>query len=986
MDQLPHVTRKDTRIVALEQAEIPPTKKQISHLTLMASRFTRKKGPPKQGRDSLSVALEIGRKSPTPEPTSVSKEHLMTTPPNTIVQKAGPAGHGQVKQASQGNSGVLAGAAPTTTKSGDTCNPVPAPEEPLVPSEVPSRESSPGEGEATSQPPIQKPAESVQAAPPPADEVIQPIPKPTNFLKTKEADKAGTPHPDGKKLTADEVRDQIQGLKSLHVTWSDGIETFIHSRSAGAPAVTGELEDMQQTLRRIKYSLSQKQLELEELTRDQQEEIIFCGEIVRAPSPATQSKPVLPKFKRVVRTGKPKDHSNVSARKFVDDEAKESNKFEGSATTLQKRRRVLSNYYVDTEDEEEDAKERAREKRQAEKDKENKNKKTTVYIEDAVNKGRTRTKKNKVEVDKDSPFFIKKIDLRNLTPDELKKLSEFEAALPSPQFNWGTALAGPVGKIVSTWAYDEDSEHDKVKSKDLTSILTFLKDVNDDKLMITGMKTAPRLMQLSADDPYFIVDSFNWNHLQDSESFEWDQKNGFLRALHGMACRTSSDTEWTSVKSLMSNLLNGYRLLQSMLDEALKHVSFDTSYQEHSIKPDEEDAPEELTSIVGAMSWLYAQVVMNKRPGDESKKSVIKGPGLSHLQKKYFEVLIGITVVYEWDIMNRTLQDCIDEGRPAKDLSAIKKLQKKETCLKDIVKKHIRQNTGTDEPKMIEQGTSQPSLAQTALVKVREAEVVKNERQALSDIRKDALQALSLFLTYGTAGLIHIWPVSHDQVMHDGCYLIKMSSIFAERRSPSNIHVYGERAWSRLDNNMFKCLQSYVTPGGRFRRNIKWSDMVSNYFKTFRLDKISHMYVLDMGSEVLMPRTSRGLNGSICPTVSLPDVTKMKITAPDSEPLRKVFTVTEGQPLALGEGGSQMYSGLVSDGRVKRPVNDVTILQKDRKKARVTQDERRKSKGVIQTNSDLEDEENSCKREGDIQVEGEVDGEDVQSEESGSCD
>ncbi|KAH9806934.1 hypothetical protein DFH28DRAFT_939961 [Melampsora americana] len=952
----------------------------------MASRFTRKKGPPKRGRDALSVALEIGRKSPTPEPPSGSKEQNTPTPSNTSVTQAGNVGRAEVKQASQGTTAALSGAATITTKAGEAGDPIPDPEEP----EAALPQSSPSEAQGRSQAQTPQAAEATDqhATPAPAEQGSQPM---TDGNPKKAEDTAETVKPDGKKLTAEEVRDQIQGLKSLHATWSDGVDTFIHSRTAGTPAVTGELQDMQETLRRIEYSLCQKQLELEELTRDKQEEIIFCGEIVRAPSPTALSTPVLPKFKRLVRTGKTKEHSNISARKYVDDEAKESNKFEGSATTLQKRRRVLSNYYVDTEDEEEDAKERAREKRQAEaKEKESIPAKPTVFIEDAVNKGRMRPKKNKVEIDKDSPFFIKKIDLRtiilDLTPDELKNLTDFEAALPSPQFNWGTALAGPVAKIVATWGYDEDSEDDKVKSRDLTSILTFLKDVNDDKLMITRLKTAPRLMQLSADDPYFMVDSFNWNLLQDSESFDWDYKNGFLRALHGMACRTSSETDWTSVKSLMSNLNNGYRVLQSMLDEALKHVSFDTSYQEHSIKPDDEDAPEELVSIVGAMSWLYAQVVMNKRPGDESKKSVIKGPGLSHLQKKFFEVLIGITVVYEWDIMNRTLQDCIDQGRPAKDLAAIKKLQKKETCLKDIVKKHIRQNAGNDDPQLIEQGPSQPSLAQTALLKVREAEVVKNERQALSDIRKDALQALSLFLTYGTAGLIHIWPVSHDQVMHDGCYLIKMASIFAERRSPSDIHVYGERAWNRLDNNMFKCLQSYITPGGRFRRNIKWADMVSTYFKNFRLDKLSHMYVLDMGSEVLMPRTSRGLNGSICPTVSLPDVTKMKITAPDSEPLRKVFTVTEGQPLALGEGGSQMYSGLVSEGRVKRPVNDVTILHKDRKKARVTQEERRKSKGVIQTNSDLEDEEVPSQRQDDIQVEGDVDGKEVQSEESGSCD
>ncbi|KAH9806634.1 hypothetical protein DFH28DRAFT_941259 [Melampsora americana] len=927
----------------------------------MASRFTRKKGPPKRGRDALSVALEIGRKSPTPEPPSGSKEQNTPTPSNTSVTEAGDVGRAKVKQASQGTPGVsdllsnqlgqyvahippsatipfritaladppitlknlavqaLSGAATITTKAGEAGDPIPDPEEP----EAATPQSNPSEGRGRSQ--AQTPQQAAEATdrtatPAPAEQGSQPM---TEGNPKKAEDTAETVKPDGKKLTAEEVRDQILGLKSLHATWSDGVDTFIHSRTAGTPAVTGELQDMQETLRRIEYSLSQKQLELEELTRDKQEEIIFCGEIVRAPSPAAMSTPVLPKFKRLVRTGKTKEQSNISARKYVDDEAKESNKFEGSATTVQKRRRVLSNYYVDTEDEEEDAKERAREKRQAEaKEKESIPANTTVFIEDAVNKGRMRPKKNKVEVDKDSPFFIKKIDLRtiilDLTPDELKNLTDFEAALPSPQFNWGTALAGPVAKIVPLGATTRIAKR-------------------------TKLKTAPRLMQLSADDPYFMVDSFNWNHLQDSESFDWDHKNGFLRALHGMACRTSSETDWTSVKSLMSNLNNGYRVLQSMLDEALKHVSFDTSYQEHSIKPEDEDAPEELVSIVGAMSWLYAQVVMNKRPGDESKKSVIKGPGLSHLQKKFFEVLIGITV-------------------------------------------HIRQNAGNDDPQLIEQGPSQPSLAQTALLKVREAEVVKNERQALSDIRKDALQALSLFLTYGTAGLIHIWPVSHDQVMHDGCYLIKMASIFAERRSPSDIHVYGERAWNRLDNNMFKCLQSYITPGGRFRRNIKWADMVSTYFKNFRLDKLSHMFVLDMGSEVLMPRTSRGLNGSICPTVSLPDVTKMKITAPDSEPLRKVFTVTEGQPLALGEGGSQMYSGLVSEGRVKRPVNDVTILHKDRKKARVTQEERRKSKGVIQTNSDLEDEEVPSKRQDDIQVEADVDGKEVQSEESGSCD
>ncbi|KAH9811489.1 hypothetical protein DFH28DRAFT_1130657 [Melampsora americana] len=130
-----------------------------------------------------------------------------------------------------------------------------------------------------------------------------------------------------------------------------------------------------------------------------------------------------------------------------------------------------------------------------------------------------------------------------------------------------------------TWNFDEDTLDDKIEASDLAPHINYMMELIDDNALMTKrLQTAPRLMQVSAKDPFLNEDSFDWSVLEDSARYPFKLRNGVFRSLQAMLCRTSKSAEWTDDPILAtgrSPVARRGRTLRTLFGpEAYDHFSF----------------------------------------------------------------------------------------------------------------------------------------------------------------------------------------------------------------------------------------------------------------------------------------------------------------------------------------------------------------------------------------------------------------------------
>ncbi|KAH9806895.1 hypothetical protein DFH28DRAFT_1141220 [Melampsora americana] len=205
-----------------------------------------------------------------------------------------------------------------------------------------------------------------------------------------------------------------------------------------------------------------------------------------------------------------------------------------------------------------------------------------------------------------------------------------------------------------------------------------------------------------------------------------------------------------------------------------------------------------------------------------------------------------------------------------------------------------------------------------------------------SELRRDALQHMAMFFMYGTASFFHVWPASRDQTLQDAASLVNLASVLADRRWESvgnKKHVYGARAWNRLDDLMYEALKKFVT-NGNFNTQIDWPWMTSFFSENFEAARLANFFTMDMLSEIHIPSLSRGLNGLVQEQVDLPDKEDWLLNAPATESFRALWGPTEGPIQPVTNRGRSMYAEVDKEtGAFAKQPNPETRMTADQERA-----------------------------------------------------
>ncbi|KAH9806784.1 hypothetical protein DFH28DRAFT_222451 [Melampsora americana] len=569
-----------------------------------------------------------------------------------------------------------------------------------------------------------------------------------------------------------------------------------------------------------------------------------------------------------------------------------------------------------------------------------------------------------------------------LSEQERSDIAEFEKQVKSPQYDWGVVLGPLMRIIIQGWEYEDITTLDKANSSSLESHIVRIKDMNDDNRMVARLQTAPRLLQLSAHDPVLTEDSINWKLVEDSMKYPWNNKSGFYRALSGMSCRTDTSPTWTKEPTLASNLTNGFHRLRVILNESLQHISHDSVHDSIVIRTEGENKVHaDFVPMSQTIAWLYLQCTMRGSFEDDIKPSKLVGDGLAWFQRKLFLVFLGVMFVYEKDMYNRKLEDARRSKMTKKALGDLAREMKGQGCVRQLVENKIAKSHPTS--KLL---TGTTSKVKNQLEKSKETERNEIIKRQVFMIRHAALTSASLFFLYGTASLFHIWPDCKKIAMMDGAYLLMFTTILNARRSDPDIakdHVFGGRAWNRLDAHLFGILQDFVTPAGRFKRNINWPEMTSRFNREFDQPTLAKLFTLDLQTEVVVPGLSRGLNGQVMRPVDIPDALKEDpSTAPSTEAFRSIFTNTEGQPQPVSERGRNLYPEVDSQtGKLTRPHNAVSKMTADKELAAIKRKVVGSKRSQVVAEEEEEEEEEEESEEDDEQKEEEEEMEEEEEKE-----
>ncbi|KAH9806762.1 hypothetical protein DFH28DRAFT_940414 [Melampsora americana] len=597
--------------------------------------------------------------------------------------------------------------------------------------------------------------------------------------------------------------------------------------------------------------------------------------------------------------GRNKRTKDVDPAIYLDLEAKESNKVEHddvSGPRVSGRRRIKSRAIVTQSDDEWASGP------------------VEINIRDVVNGGKAgrrgaKDKEGEEESSKDGEilpedanciFHVEKPDLsevmKDTTPDEVAEIREMRDNIKSSQFNWG----------------------------DILTVYT------------------PRLMQVSSLDPFVTSSCLNWDLIKKSTLYPWSKKNGIFRALHVMTIRNDRELEWSSHSIVKGHIAAGYSILHNILADALKIVSFKNDHTSINIRQDGEDGiAGPMVEQAKTMTWLARQCFVGEED-TAPKRGRIANATVRSLQKKFFHVLLGVNIVFESEVHNGLLIQAEQRGETVRKLKSMKANQKSESVLFQLMNdrnKHeslrLKSIGGGRSSKSITSTSAMPS--QTASTSDKDKSVSAKNSRDVHDFKKECLQYLALFLMYGTAGFFHVWPAYKDQTMVESALLINLASLVCDRRYErcgDEGHVFGARAWNRLDELMFRSLKMFVTEAGTFKNDIKWSEMTRHFYLEFDVKKLAGLYMLDLLTETHRPGLTLGIDGRVMEHIRVKDDLVVKLNDPMSEPFRALWGPTEGPLNPVSDRGASMYPEVDRNGTMTRPHNPHTQMAADQAKAK----------------------------------------------------
>ncbi|KAH9806828.1 hypothetical protein DFH28DRAFT_1141503 [Melampsora americana] len=534
--------------------------------------------------------------------------------------------------------------------------------------------------------------------------------------------------------------------------------------------------------------------------------------------------------------------------------------------------------------------------------------------------------------DKDLP-----LPLQDTTPDEVLEIKQTRDAIISSQFNWGDVLSLSVCNVIRAWSYDEESTVGKPRSEDLGPHLMYVKALIDDKdLMELRLRTAPRLMQVSAQDPFFRSDFLNWDEIVNSTLYPWSKKNAIFRALHVMTVRTDRKPNWTSHSIIKGHIKAGYAILHNTLGDALKIVAFKNDHSSIDIRVGGDDGvAEPMLEQSKTMAWLCRQCWANEDDSGSKQRGRVGNASVKSLQKKFFHVLLGVNLVFESEVHNGLLALAKERGTSVRNLRAMKALQKNGSVLVQLYNDRNKYNSG--KVKSISGSKTAKTIAPTQSTSSQSANITEEDKKVsaqtsrdIMEFKKECLHYLALFLMYGTASFFHAWPTFKDVSMPESALFVNLASLLADRRYDlcgDEQHKFGDRAWNRLDELMFKTLKMFITDSGQFRKDIKWSEMTKVFYTDFDVKKMAGLFMLDLLSETHKPGLSLGLKGLVLDHVELKDGELKKMNGPENQSFRALWGPTEGPLQPVSDRGASLYPEVDSQGRIRS--KETSTAQKD---------------------------------------------------------
>lgn len=106
-------------------------------------------------------------------------------------------------------------------------------------------------------------------------------------------------------------------------------------------------------------------------------------------------------------------------------------------------------------------------------------------------------------------------------------------------------------------------------------------------------------------------------------------------------------------------------------------------------------------------------------------------------------------------------------------------------------------------------------------------------------------------------------------------------------------HVYGCRAWNRLDGIMFETLKRFLLKDGSFNPQIDWPGMTAHFNETFEPTYLANMFTLDLLTEIHMPGLSIGMDGRPADHIKLSEEQLMVMNGAESESFRALCQLAD---------------------------------------------------------------------------------------------
>ncbi|EGF97282.1 uncharacterized protein MELLADRAFT_70094 [Melampsora larici-populina 98AG31] len=492
-------------------------------------------------------------------------------------------------------------------------------------------------------------------------------------------------------------------------------------------------------------------------------------------------------------------------------------------------------------------------------------------------------KNETLPVDAKSIFQVEKPDLSALlidpSPEEILELKANQDSITSSQFNWGDVLTVPAANVIHAWEYNLESAKGKPSAADLTLHLNYVRALVQDREMM-----------------YLRLQCF-----------------------------------------IKNNIKNAFSTLHDILSDSLRLISYGNEHETFKIRTDGEDGVAESSVEMGkTIAWLLNQCYSAGSDDQPGRRSRLIPSNVKSLQKKFFHIFLGMNLIYENEVHNGLIKKAELAKLRIRDIRQMKSDHKTNSVLHQLFNDrnkfssgNLKSIAGPSKPAKTITSVSGSQSSQSANPKVvKEKLVSADTSRDISNVKKQCLLNLALFLLYGTAGLFHALPNYKEQSMPESAMIVFLASILADRRfNKFNElpHSYGDQAWNRLDNLMFTSLKRFLTNSGQFNTRIKWNEMTNHFHQEFEEKKLEALFMLDLLTETRRPGLTIGLDGLVLDHVNIDNVKLMKMNAPATESFRVLWGPTEGPPQPVTDRGRNLYPDVSGDNNQvseKAPVDD----------------------------------------------------------------